>query len=187
MKCPRCGKENNNTKFCTECGTNLIVNQPTQMGKSGGVGNYVMNMQSKQPSPPKNTINNMYSQPNNQFSTSQTSYNSNANYTPSSTSFATPQNSHSGYKGSKSQKSPVLKIILIILLCCAVTFGFVVAISSFGTKKLMDRANVAASNVEAGEMTNAIERFCAEYDLYVNGLSKGLLDFNSLYSAEERV
>jgi len=52
---------------------------------------------------------------------------------------------------------------------------------------LIDRANVSADKTNANEMTNAIERFTSEYELYVQDIGSGTLDFADLDSAQGRV
>jgi len=52
---------------------------------------------------------------------------------------------------------------------------------------LIDRANVSADKTNANEMTNAIERFASEYELYCQDIASGALDPDNLDSAQGRV
>ena len=52
---------------------------------------------------------------------------------------------------------------------------------------LIDRANVSADNTNANEMTNAIQRFASEYELYMQDIAAGKLDPNNLDAAQGRV
>ena len=53
---------------------------------------------------------------------------------------------------------------------------------------LIDRANVSADNTNSNEMTNAVERFASEYELYCQDIASGKIkDATNLDSAQARV
>ena len=52
---------------------------------------------------------------------------------------------------------------------------------------LIDRANVSADDTNANEMTNAIERFTSEYELFCQDIASNKVDFNDLDAAQSRV
>jgi type IV pilus assembly protein PilA len=76
---------------------------------------------------------------------------------------------------------------LIELLVVIGILAVLAAIAIPSVAGLIDRANVSADKTNANEMTNAIERFCSEYELYLQDISSGTLDFNKLDSAQGRV
>ena len=67
---------------------------------------------------------------------------------------------------------------LIELLVVIGILAVLAAIAIPAVAGLIDRANVAHDNTNANEMTNAIERFASEYELYKNDLAIGLIDEN---------
>lgn len=83
----------------------------------------------------------------------------------------------------KSKKGFTLIELLVVIGILAVLAT--IAIPSVAG--LIDRANVSADNTNANEMTNAIERFASEYELYCQDISSGTLDTNNLNSAQGRV
>ena len=83
----------------------------------------------------------------------------------------------------KSKKGFTLIELLVVIGILAV----LAAIAIPSVAGLIDRANVSADNTNANEMTNAIERFASEYELYVQDIGSGALDPNNLDSAQGRV
>ena len=76
---------------------------------------------------------------------------------------------------------------LIELLVVIGILAVLAAIAIPSIAGLIDRANVSADNTNANEMTNAIERFVSEYELYCQDIASGKLDTNNLDSAQGRV
>ncbi len=76
---------------------------------------------------------------------------------------------------------------LIELLVVIGILAVLAAIAIPSVAGLIDRANVSADATNANEMTNAIERFTSEYELYVQDIGSGTLDFADLDSAQGRV
>jgi len=76
---------------------------------------------------------------------------------------------------------------LIELLVVIGILAVLAAIAIPSVAGLIDRANVSADKTNANEMTNAIERFTSEYELYIQDISSGALDFDKLDSAQGRV
>ena len=76
---------------------------------------------------------------------------------------------------------------LIELLVVIGILAVLAAIAIPSVAGLIDRANVSADKTNANEMTNAIERFTSEYELYLQDISSGTLDFAKLDSAQGRV
>jgi len=62
---------------------------------------------------------------------------------------------------------------LIELLVVIGTLAVLVAIAIPSVAGLIDRANVSADNTNANEMTNAMERFVSEYELYRQDIASG--------------
>ena len=76
---------------------------------------------------------------------------------------------------------------LIELLVVIGILAVLAAIAIPSVAGLIDRANVSADNTNANEMTNAIERFASEYELYLQDIASGRLDTTNLDSAQGRV
>ena len=76
---------------------------------------------------------------------------------------------------------------LIELLVVIGILAVLAAIAIPSVAGLIDRANVSADNTNANEMTNAIERFTSEYELYCQDIASGTLNINDLDSAQGRV
>ena len=83
----------------------------------------------------------------------------------------------------KSKKGFTLIELLVVIGILAV----LAAIAIPSVAGLIDRANVSADNTNANEMTNAIERFASEYELYIQDIGSGALNPNDLDSAQGRV
>ena len=83
----------------------------------------------------------------------------------------------------KSRKGFTLIELLVVIGILAV----LAAIAIPSVAGLIDRANVSADNTNAKEMTNAIERFASEYELYCQDIASGTLDPDNLDSAQGRV
>ena len=76
---------------------------------------------------------------------------------------------------------------LIELLVVIGILAVLAAIAIPSVAGLIDRANVSADATNANEMTNALERFTSEYELYVQDIGSGALDATDLDSAQGRV
>ena len=83
----------------------------------------------------------------------------------------------------KSRKGFTLIELLIVIGILAV----LAAIAIPSVAGLIDRANVSADKTNSNEMTNAIERFASEYELYCQDIASGALDEDNLDSAQGRV
>ena len=83
----------------------------------------------------------------------------------------------------KSKKGFTLIELLVVIGILAV----LAAIAIPSVAGLIDRANVSSDNTNANEMTNAIERFASEYELYVQDIGSGVLNPNDLDSTQGRV
>ena len=83
----------------------------------------------------------------------------------------------------KSKKGFTLIELLVVIGILAV----LAAIAIPSVAGLIDRANVSADETNANEMTNAIERFASEYELYIQDIGSGALNPNDLDSAQGRV
>ena len=71
----------------------------------------------------------------------------------------------------KSKKGFTLIELLVVIGILAV----LAAITIPSVAGLIDRANVSADNTNANEMTNAMERFASEYELYKQDIASGTL------------
>ena len=76
---------------------------------------------------------------------------------------------------------------LIELLVVIGILAVLAAIAIPSVAGLIDRANVSADASNANEMTNAIERFTSEYELYVQDIGSKAVDKDDLDSAQGRV
>jgi prepilin-type N-terminal cleavage/methylation domain-containing protein len=76
---------------------------------------------------------------------------------------------------------------LIELLVVIGILAVLAAIAIPSVAGLIDRANVSADATNANEMTNAIERFTSEYELYCQDVASKRIDTNNLDSAQSRV
>ena len=76
---------------------------------------------------------------------------------------------------------------LIELLVVIGILAVLAAIAIPSVAGLIDRANVSADATNANEMTNALERFTSEYELYLQDIASGRLNVNDLDSAQGRV
>ena len=83
----------------------------------------------------------------------------------------------------KSRKGFTLIELLVVIGILAV----LAAIAIPSVAGLIDRANVSADKTNSNEMTNAIERFASEYELYCQDIASGALDTYNLDSAQGRV
>ena len=83
----------------------------------------------------------------------------------------------------KSRKGFTLIELLVVIGILAV----LAAIAIPSVAGLIDRANVSADKTNSNEMTNAIERFASEYELYCQDIASGTLDPDNLDSAQGRV
>ena len=83
----------------------------------------------------------------------------------------------------KSRKGFTLIELLVVIGILAV----LAAIAIPSVAGLIDRANVSADKTNSNEMTNAIERFASEYELYCQDIASGALDEDNLDSAQGRV
>jgi len=82
---------------------------------------------------------------------------------------------------------PKAGFTLIELLVVIGILAVLAAIAIPSVAGLIDRANVSADKTNANEMTNAIERFASEYELYCQDIASGALDPDNLDSAQGRV
>ena len=77
---------------------------------------------------------------------------------------------------------------LIELLVVIGILAVLAAIAIPSAAGLIDRANVSADNTNSNEMTNAVERFTSEYELYCQDIASGKIkDATNLDSAQARV
>jgi prepilin-type N-terminal cleavage/methylation domain-containing protein len=83
----------------------------------------------------------------------------------------------------KSRKGFTLIELLVVIGILAV----LAAIAIPSVAGLIDRANVSADKTNANEMTNAIERFTSEYELYCQDIASGAVQAGNLDSAQGRV
>jgi len=84
---------------------------------------------------------------------------------------------------AKSRKGFTLIELLVVIGILAV----LAAIAIPSVAGLIDRANQSSDNTNAKEMTNAIERFTSEYELYCQDVASGTLNVTDLDSAQGRV
>jgi prepilin-type N-terminal cleavage/methylation domain-containing protein len=80
-----------------------------------------------------------------------------------------------------------LGFTLIELLVVIGILAVLAAIAIPSVAGLIDRANVSADATNANEMTNAIERFTSEYELYCQDIASGRVKEGDLDSAQGRV
>lgn len=73
--------------------------------------------------------------------------------------------------------------LLIVISILAV----LVAIAIPTIAGLVDKAKISADTKEADEITNAMERFASEYELYKQDIATGTLDLSNLNSSQSRV
>lgn len=83
----------------------------------------------------------------------------------------------------KSKKGFTLIELLVVIGILAV----LAAIAIPSVAGLIDRANVSSDKTNSNEMTNAMERFTSEYELYCQDIASGALDTSNLDSAQGRV
>ena len=83
----------------------------------------------------------------------------------------------------KSKQGFTLIELLVVIGILAV----LAAIAIPSVAGLIDRANVSADATNANEMTNAMERFVSEYELYCQDIASGRIDFDNLDAAQGRV
>ena len=85
------------------------------------------------------------------------------------------------FKNSKSGFTLIELLVVIGIL------AVLAAIAIPSVAGLIDRANVSADATNANEMTNAVERFASEYELYRQDLASGTLNLSNLDSVQGRV
>ena len=83
----------------------------------------------------------------------------------------------------KSKKGFTLIELLVVIGILAV----LAAIAIPSVAGLIDRANVSADKTNSNEMTNAMERFASEYELFCQDIASGTFDKDNMDSAQGRV
>ena len=83
----------------------------------------------------------------------------------------------------KSKKGFTLIELLVVIGILAV----LAAIAIPSVAGLIDRANVSSDKANSNEMTNAVERFASEYELYCQDIASGTLDPSNFDSTQGRV
>lgn len=83
----------------------------------------------------------------------------------------------------KSKKGFTLIELLVVIGILAV----LAAIAIPSVAGLIDRANVSADDTNSNEMTNAMERFASEYELYCQDIASGTLNLENLDGAQGRI
>ena len=76
---------------------------------------------------------------------------------------------------------------LIELLVVIGILAVLAAIAIPSVAGLIDRANVSADNTNTNEMTNSMERFVSEYELYCQDIASNMVDFDNLDATQGRV
>ena len=76
---------------------------------------------------------------------------------------------------------------LIELLVVIGILAVLAAIAIPSVAGLIDRANVSADNTNADEMTNCVERFVSEYEMYCQDVQSGTLDLDNMTASQSRV
>ena len=89
-------------------------------------------------------------------------------------------------KGGDNMRSK-LGFTLIELLVVIGILAVLLVIGIPSVAGLIDRANVSADATNANEMTNAIERFASEYELFKQDVANGTIDFGNMDAVQSRV
>lgn len=76
---------------------------------------------------------------------------------------------------------------LIELLVVIGILAVLAAIAIPTVAGLIDRANASSDKTNANEMTNAVDRFASEYELYKNDISMGIIPNDDMDTAQGRV
>ena len=76
---------------------------------------------------------------------------------------------------------------LIELLVVIGILAVLAAIAIPSVAGLIDRANVSADKTNTNEMTNAVERFTSEYELYCQDIASGMVNIGNMDAAQGRV
>ena len=76
---------------------------------------------------------------------------------------------------------------LIELLVVIGILAVLAAIAIPSVAGLIDRANVSADKTNSNEMTNAMERFASEYELFCQDIASGTFDKDNMDAAQGRV
>lgn len=84
---------------------------------------------------------------------------------------------------TKSKQGFTLIELLVVIGILAV----LAAIAIPAVAGLIDRANISSDKTNANEMTNAIERFASEYELYKNDINMGTIPNDDMDTAQGRV